>query len=148
MRIPYIPIYSYTLINNEIAVDNLTSMYIGDNKYRVFYGKKKSRDYYDINKLYIEGLQYDMIHLHIVLISFNNNDELKFINKSLSLLEGNLAKEENNLNSFKNMLETENYYCNMQTTVEMVKSTSEKIKNISNKIKLFNKLKGQYNEHN
>ena len=29
MRIPYIPIYSYTLINNEIAVDNLTSMYIG-----------------------------------------------------------------------------------------------------------------------
>ena len=148
MRIPYIPVYAYTLINNEIVVYNWEAMYVGDNKYRIFCGKKRSRDYYNISEPYIEKLQFDLTLLQIVLVSFNNNDELKFINMSLSSLEENLSKEKYNLDRLKEMLDTEHYYCNMQTTKEMILNTTGRIKNISKRIKLFNKLKGQYNEHN
>lgn len=145
---PHIPIYAYTLIDDKVVVYNWTAMYIGNNKYRVFCTNQRNRNYYDIAISYIEDLQYDMINLRIMFISFNNNDELKFINKSLSLLEERLAGEKNELISIKERLATEHYYCNRQTTLGMEIVTSEKIKNISNKIELFNKLKGQYNEHN
>jgi len=148
MRIPYIPVYAYALINNEIVVYNWNAMYIGDNKYRVFYGKKKSRDYYNVREPDIEKLQIDSTHRHLVLVSFINNNELKFINESLSLLEYQLAKEKDELISVKERLATEHYYCNRQTTLGLEILTSENIKELSNRIELLNKLKGQYNEHN
>lgn len=148
MKIPYIPVYAYALINNEIVVYNWTAMYIGDDKYRVFYGKKKSRDYYNVREPNIEKLQIDSTHRCLVLVSFNNNDELKFINESLSLIEDELAREKNELISIKERLATEHYYCNRQTTLLMEIITSEKIKELANRIELFNELKGQYNEHN
>ena len=148
MRIPYIPVYAYMLVDNKIVVGNWSAMYVGDNTYRIFYGKQKSKDYYNINEANMEKIQYDMIHLHIVFLSFNNNDELKFINTSLSLFEENLSKEKYNLDRLNEMIDTENYYCNKQTTMEMILNTTGRIKNISKRIKLFNKLKGQYNEHN
>ena len=150
MKIPYIPIYAYTLIDNKIVINTWTAMYIGDNKYRVFYRKHKQgcRNYYDIDQLRLEELHYNTGNLHITLTSFNNNDELEFINQSLSLLESCLVRENDYLNEIKECIATEHYYCNWQTTRGLEIATSEKIKEISNKIELFNKLKGQYNEHN